>query len=175
MTDLDKKSDERTYSADGQTETIPLSEVNCKPVNPVLATLALATAPFVPASGITSDSCSQKFLTLGISDKGQVCLSGSGQDFIFNAKYIKEIIACVRSYPPKQHYIFSAIEAIGAVSAYWANKPGPEKPKPTQYTAIKIGGKYQCTVFVEVEYEAALKKLGKAIHNAQLCHEIEFK
>lgn len=175
MTDLDKKNDGRTYSADGQTETIPLSEVNCKPLNPVIATLVLAAAPFVPASGITSASCSQKFLTLGISDKGQVCLSGSGHDFIFNAKYIKKIIPCVESHPPRQHYIFSAIEAVGAVASYWAKKPWPEKPKPTQYTAIKIGGKYQCTVFVEVEYEAALKKLAKAIHTAQLFHEREFK
>lgn len=175
MTDLDKKSDERTYSADGQTEIIPLSKVNCKPVNPVLATLVRAVVPFLPASGIASDSCNQKFLTLGISDKGQVCLSGSGHDFIFNAKYIKDIMPCVESHPPKQHYIFSAIEAVGSVSSYWAKKPWPEKPKPTHYTAIKIGGKYQCTVFVEVEYEAALKKLGKAIHTAQLCHEREFK
>lgn len=173
MTDPDKTHNGINDTADKQTETISFE--NIKSPNPVITTLELAIAPFLSKSGITADSCEQKFQTLGISRTGKVCLGGAGQDFIFNGKYIIEVLPCVEAHPTPQHFLVSAIEALGAVTDYWINKTIPKRPESPLYTAIKIGGKYNCMVFVKEDFKSASAKLSVAKRDAQNLHDKEFR
>ena len=169
----EKNKDVYTNTSDEQVEIIPLSKVKFKPPHPVFVSLVTAIAPFLPDPNISSEKCSQKFLTLGTSAKGQVCLSGTGQDFVFNARYITEVIPCLESRVQK-HPVVSTIEAVGDVTRYWLKKTPVKKAIPELYTAIKIAGKYNCTVFVKQNFEAASAKLSKAVVDSRRSRSEEF-
>lgn len=161
--------------SEGQIETIEVPTYPQTTFQKILVPAFLVVSPFLKNTRyIAANDCSQRFSNLGTSSNGKVCLSGTGSDFIFKGKYIDEIKPCLREPLPQQHFVFSAIKSIDTALRLWTKKPLPEELKPELFTAIRIGGSYQCLVFLDVNFEDAVQKLSEAKRRSNQVHNWEF-
>jgi len=141
----------------------------------IFTPILLFVSPFIKDTRyIAASDCSQRFSNIGTSSNGNICLSGAGNDFIFKGKYIDEVIPCLRKSTSQQHVVFSAIEGVDAVLRFLTKKPLPETPKPELFTAIRIGGSYQCLVFLDVNFEKSAQKLAEAKNRSNYVHNRQF-
>ncbi|MGM7935657.1 hypothetical protein [Yersinia enterocolitica] len=161
--------------SEGQIETIEVPIYPQTTFQKILVPMFLVASPFLKDTRyIAANDCSQRFSNLVTSSKGKVRLRGTGNDFIFKGKYIDEIRPCLREPKSQQHVVFSAIKSIDVALRLWTKKPLPEEPKPELFTAIRIGGSYQCLVFLDVSFEDAVQKLSEAKRRSNQVHRWKF-
>lgn len=103
---------------------------------------------------LTSNQCNQRFSDVKTSDKGMIQLSGPGEPFVFEARYISDVLPCHKS--EKQNDFAPIFDLVQLFA-------GKSLPQKSIYTAIRMKGKYNGINFINVEFDTALPKLKEAI------------
>ncbi|MEQ9995623.1 hypothetical protein [Pectobacterium versatile] len=105
---------------------------------------------------LTSSQCSQRFQDLETSTKGLIKLknNNNGRDFTFFGSEVIDVLPCFIPEPRND------FEIIGDIFRLFS---GESRPERDVFTAIKIGGRYNELIFVNVLFDIAYKKIHNAI------------
>ncbi|MDX6042781.1 hypothetical protein [Scandinavium lactucae] len=125
-----------------------------------------------PVTTLHSMACNQHFSTFKTSDKGLIKLiRTNGDDFVFHASYISEVLPCYEFEKPLAHPFRSGVQILLDTISDTLSRFNSDGASKTVYTAIRLSGKYEGLIYIAEEYESSLQKIKEAISVSQSIYD----